>query len=292
MDYKENVVYRYVDINDNIIYVGKTSNLKQRFNQHKSEKMYDECYKVEYIQLENAADIEIYETYYINKYVPKYNEAKVFGKKPSFFIPEQEWKLYYINRNNDTRHSTEIKRYEEIFKEINELKFNGKLPLPRIILTKTSRDGKFVSDEAIKTKNGFQFTIELNEEDCFGNTKFAVYSLFHNMVHMYNFINGIKDLSNGNVYHNCRFRNTVVSHGGFVGKYKYGYRISGVDQDIKDRIYKYNIDYFPGEKFKAKSKQNKSSTRKYICPCCGSSFRATKEINVLCMNCNKKYVVA
>ena len=34
-----------------------------------------------------------------------------------------------------------------------------------------------------------------------------------------------------------------------------------------------------------------SSTRKYICPCCGNSFRATKSINVLCMDCNEQYVV-
>ena len=29
-----------------------------------------------------------------------------------------------------------------------------------------------------------------------------------------------------------------------------------------------------------------SSTRKYICPCCGNSFRATKDIRVLCLDCN------
>ena len=34
-----------------------------------------------------------------------------------------------------------------------------------------------------------------------------------------------------------------------------------------------------------------SSTRKYICPCCGNSFRATKNINVLCMDWNEKFIV-
>ena len=28
-----------------------------------------------------------------------------------------------------------------------------------------------------------------------------------------------------------------------------------------------------------------------ICPCCGNSFRATKEIGVMCMNCNQQFVV-
>ena len=34
----------------------------------------------------------------------------------------------------------------------------------------------------------------------------------------------------------------------------------------------------------------KSSTRKYICPCCGNSFRATKDINVMCLDCNEQFV--
>ena len=35
-----------------------------------------------------------------------------------------------------------------------------------------------------------------------------------------------------------------------------------------------------------------SSTRKYICPCCGNSFRATKNIRVMCMDCNEQFVLA
>ena len=34
----------------------------------------------------------------------------------------------------------------------------------------------------------------------------------------------------------------------------------------------------------------KCSTRKYICPCCGNSFRATKDINVMCMDCNEQFI--
>ena len=40
-----------------------------------------------------------------------------------------------------------------------------------------------------------------------------------------------------------------------------------------------------------KPKYPKQSTRKYICPCCGNSFRATKTINVMCMDCNKQFIV-
>lgn len=31
-----------------------------------------------------------------------------------------------------------------------------------------------------------------------------------------------------------------------------------------------------------------SSTRKYQCPKCGNSIRATKDVNILCMDCNEQ----
>lgn len=35
-----------------------------------------------------------------------------------------------------------------------------------------------------------------------------------------------------------------------------------------------------------------SSTRKYICPCCGVSVRATRTVRVACMDCDMPLVVA
>ena len=35
-----------------------------------------------------------------------------------------------------------------------------------------------------------------------------------------------------------------------------------------------------------------SSTRKYICPCCGMSVRATRNVNVACLDCNEPLVIA
>ena len=34
----------------------------------------------------------------------------------------------------------------------------------------------------------------------------------------------------------------------------------------------------------------KTSTRKYICPKCGNSFRATKDINVMCLDCFADFI--
>ena len=38
------------------------------------------------------------------------------------------------------------------------------------------------------------------------------------------------------------------------------------------------------------AKKPKCSTRKYVCPCCGNSLRATKDINIICGDCMEQFV--
>ena len=48
----------------------------------------------------------------------------------------------------------------------------------------------------------------------------------------------------------------------------------------------------PGNHPTVISPRKPSSTRKYICPCCHNSFRATKNINVLCLDCHTPFIQA
>lgn len=72
-------VYRFIDGNNKVIYVGKTNNLDRRFGQHfnKSGHLPKECYnsvwKMEYIKVDSELNALLLETYYINKYRPKFN---------------------------------------------------------------------------------------------------------------------------------------------------------------------------------------------------------------------------
>ena len=45
-----------------------------------------------------------------------------------------------------------------------------------------------------------------------------------------------------------------------------------------------------GNGTKGKKPKKKSSTRKYICPVCHNSVRATKDVNILCMDCDEQMV--
>jgi excinuclease UvrABC nuclease subunit len=72
-------VYKFLDDNNNIIYIGKAKNLNHRIINHfgKFGHLPKECYKniskIEYCIFNTNTDMSIFEIYMINKYRPIYN---------------------------------------------------------------------------------------------------------------------------------------------------------------------------------------------------------------------------
>lgn len=95
-------VYKFMDNNHQIIYIGKTIRLAARMVQHfKSDNhLTDECRdKVKYIfysSLRTNAEMDIYEIYLIDKYRPQYNTKSVYEQEEvsSIVLPELVWKEY------------------------------------------------------------------------------------------------------------------------------------------------------------------------------------------------------
>jgi hypothetical protein len=89
-------VYKFLNEQEEIIYIGRTKNLKKRIETHNHlpSECYDEADKIEYIKLDSTDEGIIYEMYLINKISPKYNTE--FNKSPmfEFELPEKEWKVY------------------------------------------------------------------------------------------------------------------------------------------------------------------------------------------------------
>ena len=79
-------------------------------------------------------------------------------------------------------------------------------------------------------------------------------TLLHEMVHLYNLQIGVQDTSRGGTYHNKKYKEARKS-----------------------------LPKIPGA---AKTKQ---SSRKYVCPVCGCIIRATKEVHVICGDCNVEF---
>lgn len=140
----------------------------------------------------------------------------------------------------------------------------------------------------------------------------VVATLIHECSHIYNLNNGIRDCSNNNVYHNKKFKKTAEE----LGKLRieqvpvYGWTDTYPTEATVDFCIKYgleDIDLNRGGVYSfgngnlgtsgksgtsGVAPKKPSSTRKYICPVCGSSFRATRNLNVLCMDCNVQYELA
>ena len=90
-----------------------------------------------------------------------------------------------------------------------------------------------------------------------------------------------------------------MSHGLVVEKSRYyGFAFTELSADTREKLKRYDeqstfISRNNGETFaipKDKPDNPKSSTRKYICPCCGMSVRATKEVNIKCGDCDIRMV--
>lgn len=201
----------------------------------------------------------------------------------------------------------------KIFKAINEEYFNNELEIPTITIQSTVGAYGHVSVQKVWHSNDTA-THELNLSADYLNRPIenTVATLVHEASHLYALQNDIKDTSNRGVYHNKNFKKIAEELGHLnISKHdKYGWTITEPTEDTLDFIIKYgfeDIQLVRGSQFSfagtAGTKagnggvtppkmKRPSSTRKYICPCCGNSFRATKSINVMCMDCNEQFILA
>ena len=138
----------------------------------------------------------------------------------------------------------------------------------------------------------------------------VVATMQHEMVHYYNDQHGIKDCSRGNTYHNRKFKERAEKCGLHIEHHPtYGWSITTQTDEMVEFCLENTLaeirlcrnDGFaisiPGTGTHAGTsagtgRQKPSSTRKYICPCCGLSVRATKEVNVGCLDCSEKMIPA
>lgn len=103
-------VYRFLDQQNNVVYVGKSKQaLEQRFkgHAHLPDQCYAMTYKIEYIECATESDMSIKEIYYINKYR---NSSPLFNmldttELPTSVIFNDEWMMYTGPLEEHFRHS-------------------------------------------------------------------------------------------------------------------------------------------------------------------------------------------
>lgn len=192
----------------------------------------------------------------------------------------------------------------KIFDLLNDRFFEDELSRPTITIQSTPRAyGHFTtrSDTWISA-SGESHEINIGAGTLSRPIEDVVATLLHEMVHYYNYVNGVQDCSRGGTYHNKRFRDAAAARGLKVEHdAKYGWTLTSpgedllnfvVENDLTDILITRNDLHYPvstttgdhiGGNIKAPPK--KSSSRKYVCPCCGISVRATKIVQIACLNC-------
>ena len=106
--------YRFVDANENIIYVGYTGqSMAKRIGQHfEKGHLPKKCYKsiarIDYIKWDTKSDAQVMEVYFINKYHPIYNKLDKQNDHLNIQVTdEKEWQVYQVIKKPNTKYEAE-----------------------------------------------------------------------------------------------------------------------------------------------------------------------------------------
>lgn len=196
----------------------------------------------------------------------------------------------------NTNIETAISELHKVFHKLNDVLFNSALPEPAILIQNKGNKKNVLgwcSTQEIwvnKTTQERRYEINIVAEYLNRSVYEVVSTLLHEMVHLYNLVNGIKDVSRGNVYHNKKFKEAAESHG-LIIEYneKLGWSLSRLNDNTKSIVDSMDLNKeafsLARMDFSNLAAGGKSSTRKYVCPQCGSIIRTSKELKVICGEC-------
>lgn len=202
----------------------------------------------------------------------------------------------------------------KVFKAVNEHYFNGELETPTItIQTSVGAYGHITTNKVWNSNGISSYELNIGAETISRPIENVVATMIHECSHLYALMHNIKDTSNRGVYHNRKFKEIAEQIGHLqIDKHdKYGWTITSPTDDTLEFCIEYGFEdiqinrespySFKGVGLPKAGDggatggtriRKPSSTRKYICPCCGNSFRATKALNVMCMDCNEQFIIA
>jgi excinuclease UvrABC nuclease subunit len=96
-------VYMFLDKNDEVLYVGQTTNIIKRlqthfnmFDGHLPFECYEQIEKVLYCEVDSEYKMKLYESYYIIKHKTKYNKVLYNIKEAFTNLPELNWEQINI----------------------------------------------------------------------------------------------------------------------------------------------------------------------------------------------------
>ena len=179
----------------------------------------------------------------------------------------------------------------KMFDQLNAEFFESALTRPTITIQSTPRMyGHFsLREDTWLSKLGGTHELNIGAGTLARPIEDVAATLLHEMCHLYCYENGIKDTSRNYTYHNKKFKTAAESHGLAVAHHdKYGWTITSPGDDLLDFVLSAGLTDIlisRNEYGGISATPKKSSSRKYICPCCRNSVRATKVVNIACLDC-------
>lgn len=183
-----------------------------------------------------------------------------------------------------------IDRLEDLFSLFNEHYYDSELEMPVITVSPDIRGcyGWCTARQVWRNKDEWYYEINFCAEYLSRPFDDICCTMLHEMVHLYNTQHDIKDCSRGGTYHNKRFkaeaekRGLVVRHDD-----KYGWAMTDLSEEAKQYIAKLGAQTFELHRVRIPKaiRAPRTPSQKYICPVCGAKVRATKDVNVACMDC-------
>ncbi|MBR5316739.1 MAG: SprT-like family protein [Lachnospiraceae bacterium] len=219
-----------------------------------------------------------------------------------------------------------IKNMQEMLEHAYDI-FNAELfncvlpPVAITIMSSPRSNAHFTLDKVWRNSDVRVHEINISAEHLDRSVYEVLASLIHEMVHYYCLLNDLKDTSQNHRYHNKVFKQEAEKRGLSISYAKYiGYSVTEPTQQLMNLIDEYGlhkpidinrdgafvdiavgiggatgidgIDGLMGIDGTV-GKKKKTSTRKYICSGgCGCSFRATKDLKVMCLDCMAEYIRA
>lgn len=191
-----------------------------------------------------------------------------------------------------SRYATALEQLKDMFVLVNSMFYGNTLETIEIIIEPANRCERvrYIPDDQV---------IKLSSRNVlYGNRDEALKEILWGAALLYANQLGIKVSSNRGIYLNKSFKNILESHGASCYRHKkYGFRPSDLDNDAIRLLE--SCSWFLSEpiclpddsiSFSSVLVKRPTSTRKYICPSCGNSFRATKNINVICADCGERFI--
>lgn len=203
-------------------------------------------------------------------------------------------------KNGTEKYIDTVKYLGKLYDFVNEKLFGGELVKPVITVQRDERNktnGWWSVKKVWKENDKDEGEHELNmtAQQLNRPIKEIAATLIHEMCHQYASANNMQDCSRGGTYHNKLFKTIAEKHGLTVECVQtIGWSHTELTDETAALIAKYvkdnpdsiiyRLPVVKGQTVKT------SSTRKYICPVCGQSVRATKAVNIMCLDCNKPMV--